>query len=67
MSDEPLQAYVDRALEEFRSMVPNVRDDVILIAIRIVGAQPVTEAADQAFESHSDEVSIRSMASVSNA
>jgi hypothetical protein len=48
-------------------MVPNVRDDVILIAIRIVGAQPVTEAADQAFESHSDEVSIRSMASVSNA
>jgi hypothetical protein len=48
-------------------MVPNVRDDVILIAIRIVGAQPVTEAADQAFESHSDEVSSRSMASVSNA
>ncbi|HKZ19400.1 MAG TPA: SpoIIE family protein phosphatase [Acidimicrobiia bacterium] len=64
-SDEPLQAYVDRALEVFGSVVPSVRDDVILIAIRVLGSQPITKATDQTFESSSHEVSSRSMASVS--
>lgn len=64
-SDEPLEAYVDRALDEFRSVVQTVRDDIILIAIRIVGIHPATEALDQEFESLSDQVSSRSMASVS--
>jgi hypothetical protein len=64
-NNEPLQAYVDRALEVFRSVVQTVRDDVILIAIRVVGSKPATEAANQAFESPSQQVSSRSMASVS--
>ena len=66
-SDEPLQAYVDRALDEFRSVVPTVRDDIILIAIRVVGTQPAAPAIDRGFESLSDQVPSRSMASVSNA
>lgn len=66
-SDEPLQAYVDRALDEFRSVVPTVRDDIILIAIRVVGIQPAAPAIDRGFESLSDQVPSRSMASVSNA
>ncbi|HJR86377.1 MAG TPA: GAF domain-containing SpoIIE family protein phosphatase, partial [Acidimicrobiia bacterium] len=64
-SDEPLETYVDRALAEFRSAVPAVRDDIILIAIRIVGTEPTAEAIDQEFESLSDQVFSRSMAFVS--
>ncbi|HJU81380.1 MAG TPA: SpoIIE family protein phosphatase [Acidimicrobiia bacterium] len=64
-SDEHLQVYVDRALDQFRSVVPTVRDDVILIAIRIVGSEPEPEAEDEKFESRSEQVSSRSMASVS--
>ena len=66
-SDESLEAYVDRALDTFRSVVPTVHDDVILIAIRVVGAGPQTRTGvtDQEFESRSQQVPSRSMASVS--
>ena len=65
LEPQSIDTCVDRALEMFRSVVPTVRDDVILIAIRVVGSKPATKAANQAFESPSQQVSSRSMASVS--
>jgi PAS domain S-box-containing protein len=66
-ADEPLEAFLDRALEEFRSVVPTVRDDVIMIAIRVQGQGPTSGPAieQQAFELPSDQVPSLSMASVS--
>jgi GAF domain-containing protein len=66
-ADEPLEAFLDRALEEFRSVVPTVRDDVIMIAIRVQGQTPGHGTANeqQQFELPSDEVPSLSMAFVS--
>ncbi|MGH8957638.1 MAG: SpoIIE family protein phosphatase [Acidimicrobiia bacterium] len=65
-TDEPLEAFLDRALDKFRSEVPTVRDDVILIAIRVLatGPDPTTDTADGEFESRSEKVPSLSMASV---
>jgi hypothetical protein len=66
-TDEPLEAFLDRALEEFRSVVPTVRDDVIMIAIRVQGQSPALGTAEerQEFELPSDQVPSFSMAFVS--
>jgi hypothetical protein len=66
-TDEPLAAFLDRALEEFRSVVPTVRDDVIMIAIRVQGPGPApgTTEGQQQFELPADQVPSLSMAVVS--
>ena len=66
-ADEALEAFLDRALQEFRSVVPTVRDDVIMIAIRVKGHGPAPGIADeqQEFELPSNQVPSLSMAVVS--
>ncbi|MGH8926450.1 MAG: SpoIIE family protein phosphatase [Acidimicrobiia bacterium] len=66
-ADESLEAFVDRALERFRSAVATVRDDVIMIAIRILAraSAPASKEDEDEFESPSDQVPSLSMPLVS--